>query len=60
MINTSNLDTPTKTLLIAALEVSVPQWIEVLSDLDPTYITKRAQACARVVAEMPFFGAPPT
>lgn len=51
MINTAGLDSSTANLLRAALEVAVPAWIEVLSDLDQEFIVKRAQACARVVAE---------
>lgn len=44
-------DSSTAALLRAALAVSVPRWIEVLSDLEPAFIIKRAQACARMVAE---------
>lgn len=51
MLNTDALDSSTAILLRAALEVGVPTWIAVLSDLDQAFILQRAQACARMVTE---------
>lgn len=51
MLDVSRLDSPTRTLLSTALETAVPKWIEVLSDLGVDFVVRRAQACARVVAE---------
>ena len=51
MINTGGLNSSTAALLRAALEASVPLWIERLRHQPVDYLMERARECGQVIAE---------